>query len=118
MQAGHHRVEMLARLARVLDAQAERGGHAARERIDLLLDRDSPFLELSALEGDAVAGIGVVEATACIVISADSAPPDPDEPKVRRASALAAACDLPLVSLDDLSGDAEPIRRQRKELRW
>jgi hypothetical protein len=110
---------MLSRLQRVLDAQAARGGHAARERIDLLLDRDSPFLELSPLaEGDAVVGIGVVAAAACVVASADTEPVDRLDPKVRRATALAGDCDLPLVILDDITGDPETVRRHRQHVRW
>jgi acetyl-CoA carboxylase carboxyltransferase component len=116
---GDHRAEMLLRLARVLDAQAARGGHAARERIDLLLDRDSPFLELAPLaDGDAVVGIGVVEATACLVVSGDRRPADPDDPKVARATTRASACGLPVVVLDDLSGSAEALHRHRAQVRW
>jgi hypothetical protein len=116
---GDHRGEMLLRLGRVLDAQAARGGHAARERIDLLLDRDSPFLELAPLaDGDAVVGIGVVEATVCLLVSGDRRPADPDEPKVVRATARASACGLPVVLLDDLSGSADALRHHRRLVRW
>ena len=57
-----------------------RGKLLARERIELLLDRDAPFLELCALAGwgtdfptgAAVAGgIGVVEGVECVIIAND-----------------------------------------------
>ncbi len=57
-----------------------RGRLTARERIELLLDLDSPFLELAALAGygspftvggSVVAGIGVVSGTECLLIAND-----------------------------------------------
>ncbi|MCC6849032.1 MAG: acyl-CoA carboxylase subunit beta [Deltaproteobacteria bacterium] len=54
----------------------ERGKLMARERIELLLDRDSPFLEIAplcawgtefALGGSVVSGIGVVSGVECVV---------------------------------------------------
>jgi len=57
-----------------------RGKLLPRERIGLLLDRDSPFLELSALAGHGsdeplgagiVSGIGVICGTECVVIAND-----------------------------------------------
>jgi hypothetical protein len=121
MQVPHHRAEMLARLGRLVDAQAARAGpaHAARERIDLLLDRDSPFLELCPLAaGDAVVGIGVIERTVCMVAAGAAEPVDPLDAKVQRAMAVAADCSLPAVVLDDVSGELDPIRRHRHEVRW
>ena len=58
----------------------ERGKLMVRERIELLLDRDSPFLELSplagwgteyALGGSVVAGIGVVSGVECVIMGND-----------------------------------------------
>jgi acetyl-CoA carboxylase carboxyltransferase component len=58
----------------------QRGKLMVRERIELLLDRDSPFLELSplagwgteyALGGSVVAGIGVVSGVECVVMGND-----------------------------------------------
>ena len=58
----------------------ERGKLLARERIELLLDRDSPFLELSplaawgteyAVGASVVTGIGVVEGVECVIIAND-----------------------------------------------
>ena len=57
-----------------------RGKLLIRERIALLLDPDSPFLEISALAGyqtnynvggGMVLGIGVVEGTECVIIGND-----------------------------------------------
>src|SRR5262245_31528881 len=58
----------------------ERGRLLVRERIDLLLDRDSPFLELSPLAGwgtddplggGLVLGVGLVEGTECLIAAND-----------------------------------------------
>ena len=57
-----------------------RGKLLARERIELLIDSDAPFLELSPIAGASteynvgagvVAGIGVVEQTECMVVASD-----------------------------------------------
>jgi len=57
-----------------------RGKLTARERVELLLDRESPFLELCALAGwgseftvggSVVAGIGVVSGVECMLIAND-----------------------------------------------
>jgi acetyl-CoA carboxylase carboxyltransferase component len=54
----------------------ERGKLMARERIELLLDRDSPFLELSPLAawgtefglgGGVISGVGVVSGVECVI---------------------------------------------------
>ena len=58
----------------------DRGRLLARERIELLLDRDAPFLELSALAAwgteftvgaSIVTGIGVVSGVECVLIAHD-----------------------------------------------
>ena len=58
----------------------ERGKLPVRERIELLVDRDSPFLELSplmawgtefAVGGSVVQGIGVVSGVECVISGAD-----------------------------------------------
>src|SRR5689334_12058790 len=57
-----------------------RGKLTARERIELLLDPDAPFLELAALAGygssftvggSVVAGIGVVSGVECLLVAND-----------------------------------------------
>ncbi|MFC8529938.1 acyl-CoA carboxylase subunit beta [Nocardia sp. NPDC057227] len=66
--------------ARYAERHRSRGKLLARERIELLVDRDSPFLELSALAawgtefqvGAAiVTGIGVISGVECMVIAHD-----------------------------------------------
>jgi acyl-CoA carboxylase subunit beta len=58
----------------------DRGRLLARERLELLLDRDSPFLELSTLAAwgtpfavgaTVVTGIGVVSGIECVIIAHD-----------------------------------------------
>jgi acetyl-CoA carboxylase carboxyltransferase component len=84
--------EKLARLEELLDAARAGGGeryvkrhHArgkllARERIELLLDPDAPFLELSPVAAaeteylagaSLVTGVGVVEGTECLILAND-----------------------------------------------
>ncbi len=57
-----------------------RGKLLARERIELLVDRDAPFLELSPIAGanteysigaGVVSGVGVVEGTECVIVASD-----------------------------------------------
>lgn len=57
-----------------------RGKLLARERIELLVDRDAPFLELSPIAGadteyqvgaGVVSGIGVIEGVECVIVASD-----------------------------------------------
>src|SRR5438067_9989929 len=63
-----------------VERHRKRGKLLARERIELLLDPDSPFLELSPLAAwgtsypvgaSVVTGIGVVEGVECMVSASD-----------------------------------------------
>ena len=63
-----------------IDRHRERGKLLTRERIELLLDRDSPFLELSTLAAwgsdkplgaNCVTGIGVVNGVECVISAHD-----------------------------------------------
>src|SRR5690606_7473338 len=58
----------------------DRGKLTARERVELLLDLESPFLELATLAGygsdftvggSVVAGIGLVSGVECLVVAND-----------------------------------------------
>jgi len=63
-----------------VERHAQRGKLMARERVELLLDRDSPFLEIAplcawgtefGLGGSSVAGIGVVSGVECVITAND-----------------------------------------------
>ena len=65
---------------RATERHVSRGKLPVRERIALLLDRDSPFLEISPLAGyytdyhvggGMVLGLGVVEGTECVIVGND-----------------------------------------------
>ena len=66
--------------SRAIERHRSRGKLTVRERIALLLDPDTPFLELSplagyqtnyAVGGGMVLGIGVVEGTECVILGND-----------------------------------------------
>jgi acyl-CoA carboxylase subunit beta len=66
--------------ARYADRHHQRGRLLVRERLELLLDRDSPFLELSALAAwgtdftvgaSILTGVGVISGVECVVIAHD-----------------------------------------------
>jgi len=96
----------------------DRGKLMVRERIELLLDRDSPFLELSplaawgtdyALGGSVVTGIGVVNGVECAIFANDptvkggaSNPITLD--KSFRAMDIAEQNRLPVINLTESAG--------------
>ena len=96
----------------------ERGKLMARERIELLLDRDSPFLELSPLAGwgteyalgaGIVTGVGVVSGVECVVSANDptvkgGATNPITMEKNFRAMEIAAVNRLPLINLTESAG--------------
>jgi len=108
------------------DRHRSRGKLLARERIEMLLDCDSPFLELSplaawgtefAVGGSVVTGIGVVEGTECLISASD--------PTVRggtsnpwtvrksfRAHDIALANRLPVISLVESGGADLPTQKE------
>ncbi|WP_213454998.1 acyl-CoA carboxylase subunit beta [Rhizomonospora bruguierae] len=97
-----------------------RGRLLPRERIELLVDRDSPFLELSPVTGwgtgypvgaGVVTGLGVIEGVECVVVADDATVPGRAAnpyaaAKVRRAARIALTNRLPLVALVE-SDDGE-----------
>jgi acyl-CoA carboxylase subunit beta len=136
-----NRAAMLDRLAE-LDAaagQARAGGgdryvarhHArgkllARERIELLLDRESPFLELSpyaawgteyAVGASVVTGIGLVEGVACMIVANDptvrggSVNPYTLK-KTQRAHAIARTNRLPMINMVESGGADLPTQAE------
>jgi acetyl-CoA carboxylase carboxyltransferase component len=131
-------LQRLARLEAALDEARAGGGEKAvtrhhargkllpRERVEMLLDQDSPFLELSAeaawgtefpVGAGVVTGVGVVEGVECVIIAIDptvernAVDPYPLE-KIRRAARIAAANRLPLVNLVESPGEAKGGRRR------
>ncbi len=131
-------LERLADLESALEAARAGGGeknitrhHARgkllpRERVELLLDQDAPFLELSAVAAwgtdypvgaGVVTGVGVVEGVECVVVANDptlhgGAVNPYTERKVSRAVDIAAANRLPVISLVESvgSGSTAPGR--------
>ncbi len=135
------RAAMLARLAELeaehakavagggpkyVERHRKRGKLLARERIELLVDPDSPFLELSplaawgtdfAVGASVVAGIGVVEGVECVIVASD--------PTVRggasnpwtvkksfRAADIALQNHLPLINLVESGGADLPTQKE------
>ena len=127
-------LERLARLEAALDQARAGGGEKAvtrhhargkllpRERVEMLLDQDCPFLELSPaaawgtefpVGAGVVTGIGVVEGVECMIIATDPTQPrNPVDPypieKIRRAARVAATNRLPLINLVESSTEAAP----------
>ncbi len=96
----------------------ERGKLMARERVELLLDRDTAFLELSTLAAwgteftvgaSVVTGIGVVSGVECVVVAHDPTVRGGSSnaytwKKVMRAMDIARENRLPLVNLVESGG--------------
>ena len=109
-----------------VERHRKRGKLLARERIELLLDPDSPFLELSPLAAwgsdfpvgaSVITGIGVVEGVECMIVAND--------PTVRggssnpwtvkksfRASDIALENRLPLINLVESGGADLPTQKE------
>jgi len=126
----------LAQLAAGLDAAREGGGerevtrhHArgkllARERVELLVDRDSPLLELSPLAGWGLGGpvgaavvtaVGIVAGRSCVIIASDptvhgDAAGAGTLRKILRAQQIAYQNQLPVIGLLEANG-ADPAGR-------
>jgi acyl-CoA carboxylase subunit beta len=140
-QYAARRQAMLARLAELDAEQAKalagggpkyierhraRGKLLARERIELLVDPDSPFLELSPLAGygtefpvggSVVTGVGVVSDTACVLIASDpTVRGGSSNPwtlrKTLRASDIALRNRLPLINLVESGGADLPTQKE------
>lgn len=109
-----------------VDRHHARGKLTARERIELLLDPGSAFLELSPLAGwgsdfavgaSVVTGIGVVEGVECLVTANDptvrgGASNPWTVKKVFRASQIAEENNLPTISLVESGGADLPTQKE------
>src|SRR3569833_1070658 len=103
-----------------------RGKLLARERIELLLDPDSPFLELSplaawgsdfAVGASVVSGIGVVEGVECVIVASDptvrgGASNPWSVAKSFRAADIALENRLPLINLVESGGADLPTQKE------
>lgn len=136
-----HREAMLAKLAELDTEHAKalagggekyvarhqkRGKLLARERIELLLDPDTPFLELSplaawgseyAVGASLVTGIGVVEGVECLITANDptvrgGASNPWSLKKALRANDIALANRLPCISLVESGGADLPSQKE------
>jgi acetyl-CoA carboxylase carboxyltransferase component len=104
----------------------QRGKLLARERIELLVDQDSPFLELSPLAAwgtdypvgaSVVTGIGVVEGVECLIVANDpTVRGGASNPwslrKTFRANDIAFANRLPVISLVESGGADLPSQSE------
>jgi acyl-CoA carboxylase subunit beta len=111
---------------RYVDRHHQRGRLLARERVELLLDEGSAFLELSPLAGwgsdfavgaSVVTGIGVVEGVECMVIANDptvrgGASNPWTVKKLFRAAQIARENRLPTVNLVESGGADLPTQSQ------
>ena len=108
-----------------VDRHHSRGKLTARERIELLLDPDAAFLELSALAAwgtdfavgaSIVTGIGVVEGVECMIVANDptvkggSSNPSTLK-KGHRAAQIAAENRLPTINLVESGGADLPTQK-------
>jgi acetyl-CoA carboxylase carboxyltransferase component len=103
-----------------------RGKLLARERIELLVDRDTPFLELCPFAGygshypvggSVVIGIGQVEGSLCVVVANDPTVRDGainpySLKKILRAAQIARANRLPLINLIESGGADLPAQAE------
>jgi acyl-CoA carboxylase subunit beta len=111
---------------RYIERHRARGKLLARERIELLVDRDSPFLELSplaawgtdyAVGAGVVTGVAVIEGVECVVVANDptvrggSINPYTAR-KTGRAAEIARENRLPLVSLVESGGADLPTQAE------
>ena len=103
-----------------------RGKLTPRERIELLVDEDSPFLELSPLAAwgsafhvgaSVVTGIGVIEDVECLIVANDpTVKGGTSNPwtlrKILRANQIARENRLPVISLVESGGADLPTQKE------
>ena len=101
-----------------IDRHHQRGKFLARERIEFLVDRDTPFLELSTLAAwdtgkilgaNAVTGIGIISGVECVISASDPTSQAGSSnryslAKTLRAQDIARQNRLPLVNLVESGG--------------
>jgi acetyl-CoA carboxylase carboxyltransferase component len=109
-----------------VERHRRRGKLLVRERLELLLDEDSPFLELSGLAAwgsdfnvgaSVLTGIGVVAGVECMISGSDptikgGASNPWSLKKVLRANEIALANRLPMISLTESGGADLPTQKE------
>jgi acetyl-CoA carboxylase carboxyltransferase component len=109
-----------------VERHLKRGKLLARERIELLVDEDSPFLELSPLAAwgsnfhvgaSVITGIGVVEGVECMIAASDpTVKGGTSNPwttkKSFRAADIAAQNRLPMINLVESGGADLPTQKE------
>ncbi|WP_226862897.1 acyl-CoA carboxylase subunit beta [Mycolicibacterium baixiangningiae] len=112
--------------AKYVERHHARGKLTARERIELLVDPDSPFLELSpvaawgsefAVGASVVTGIGAVSGVECLLVANDpTVKGGTSNPwtlrKVLRANQIALQNRLPVISLVESGGADLPTQKE------
>src|SRR3982075_2247955 len=112
--------------AKYVERHHSRGKFTARERIELLVDPDSPFLELSPLAAwgsafkvgaSTVTGIGAVSGVECMVVANDpTVKGGTSNPwtlkKILRANQIAFENRLPVISLVESGGADLPTQKE------
>jgi acetyl-CoA carboxylase carboxyltransferase component len=112
--------------AKYVERHHDRGKLTARERIELLVDPDSPFLELSPLAAygsafqigaSTVVGIGVVSGVECLIVANDpTVKGGTSNPwtlrKILRANQIAFQNRLPVISLVESGGADLPTQKE------
>lgn len=109
-----------------VERHRERGGLLPRERIELLVDPDAPFLELSPLAAwgtefpvgaSVVTGVGVVEGVQCVITASDpTVRGGASNPwtlrKTLRAAEIALRNRMPYVNLVESGGADLPTQKE------
>ncbi len=109
-----------------VERHRKRGKLLARERIELLIDEDSPFLELSPLAAwgsnyhvgaSVITGIGVVEGVECLISASDptvkgGASNPWSAKKSYRAADIATQNRLPVINLVESGGADLPTQKE------
>ena len=104
----------------------QRGKLMARERVELLLDRDSPFLEIAplcawgtqfSLGGSVVSGVGVVSGVECVITASEpTAKGGTTNPfgarKMARTMDICAQNRLPIITLNESGGADLPFQSE------
>ncbi|MFK4083448.1 acyl-CoA carboxylase subunit beta [Kribbella sp. NPDC020789] len=123
---GEHAKALAGGGEKYVERHHRRGKLLARERIELLIDPDSAFLELSPLAGwgsdftvgaSLVTGIGVVEGVECLITANDpTVKGGASNPwtlrKALRADEIARANRLPVISLVESGGADLPTQKE------